>query len=157
MKKPIPIKIVIFAYSLIAVLIFLSSIYAMYIGWAADNGNLSEYQSGFVQGMGFNPATFSFNDSAVYAGRMGPTFLIALLCILCLLKRWISAFVIIFIVDALLFTSSIGYLFKIITVVLLLLPPSRKYFANKPIGSSAESEESPNNSSNADGASAAGS
>jgi len=132
MKRPIPVKIVIFAYAAVALLIIVASTYATYVGWVAENSTLSEYQIGFIQGMGFDPSTFRLSDSGAYSGAMAPTLLMSLLSFICLLKRWINVFFVLFILDAILFTGGIGYLFKVITAALLLAPSSHKYFKNKP-------------------------
>ena len=128
MKRPIPLKIVIAAYSILSLLIFAASAYASYVGWVADHGSLTEYQKGFISGMGFDAKTFRLADAGSYAGTMAPTFLVALLSILCLLRRWIGAFFIIFAIDAVLFTGGIGYVFKFVTLALLLTPSSQKHF-----------------------------
>ena len=150
MERPVPVKIVIFAYGALALFIIVASAYATYLGWIAENGTLSEYQSGFIKGMGFDLSTFGISDSGAYAGAMAPALLISLISLVFILKRWIIAFFVIFSLDAILFTGGIGYLFKIITAVLLLIPSSQDYFKNQSVKSPDNCEEIPNKSGKSD-------
>lgn len=128
MKRPLPIKIVIFSYSLLALLIPLLIAYAAYVGLMAERGTLTLFQTGFISGVGFEQSEYTVQHSGAVAGVFLFPFLISITCIVCLLKKWQVAFFIVFVFDALLFVSGIGYLLKIITFALLLAPSSQAYF-----------------------------
>ena len=128
MKKPIPIKIIICGYSILALVIVLISAYAAYIGVIIETSTLSDVQRAFVKGVGYNQYNFSSGAAGDFAGKFAPVLLVSLLSIFSVLRRMPGLFALVFVVDALLFTGGLGYLLKIIVIGLLAVPSSRSYF-----------------------------
>ena len=132
MKMPIPVKIIITGYTVLALGVFLVCAYAAYLGFNIDASTFTDFQRGFVEGLGYNQYNFSSGASGEFAGRFAPTVLACLLSIFAILRRMSGLFAIVFIIDALLFTGGIGYILKIIVIGLLAVPSSRSYFKKEP-------------------------
>jgi len=128
MKRPIPVKILIASYGLLTIGITVAICFSAYVGWVAENGSLSDYQVGFVQGMGFNEYSYSLSEAGIYAGRMGPTLLTGLLCLFFLLRNMPNLFLAVFALDALLLTSGGAYILKVVVLILFFIPVSQAYF-----------------------------
>ena|SRR3990167_1328480 len=131
LKRPLTLNLVLTIYILSSLVLLGLALFVSYIGLNADNGTMSEYQSKFITGMGFDPNYFSFVQSGAYVGAVAPGFTINLISMLFLLKRWNVAFAFVFLVDLIVLTSGIGYVSKVAVIGLFATPSCRKYF--KPV------------------------
>ena len=131
LKTPIPVKSIIVLLS--ANFLYLTGIaaYLFYLAYLAEMGSLSDWQSKFLQGAGFNSESYSYSDHAAYTGAIALPILFSFINMLLAIFKKPNMLMASLLISWFIFKAAsigLGIFTGFISFILLLVPSSSRYF-----------------------------
>lgn len=126
--RPLALKIMILSYALLGVILTCVVIYSFYLFTSTGLADMSLLKLSFMKGIGLDYTNYSSHEMSVFVAEILPTLLTGYFCAIFLYFAKPSLFGIVFILDAIAFTSGFGYITKVIVFCMIYLPSTQSYF-----------------------------